>query len=92
METTHRWTMCVYWGDTDSAYIQLYLAITLALVVTLTGLFDFYQDRKSGNVMASFASMIPPKAEVSGVREGIQYAGRTRWKISGDTCGRVGGR
>ncbi|CAD6184139.1 unnamed protein product [Caenorhabditis auriculariae] len=43
---------------------NLYMSIILACVVTLTGCFDFYQDRKSGNVMDSFANMIPPKTLV----------------------------
>lgn len=45
---------------------NLFLFIVLTVVVAGTGLFDFYQERKSGNIMKSFANMIPPKAHVSG--------------------------
>nr|CDJ80854.1 ATPase and Haloacid dehalogenase hydrolase domain containing protein [Haemonchus contortus] len=47
---------------------NLYLAITLATVVTITGLFSFYQEAKSGNIMSSFANMIPSMAHV--IRDG----------------------
>ena len=50
----------------NSSMDNLFLFIVLAGVVAGTGLFDFYQERKSGNIMKSFANMIPPKAHVSG--------------------------
>lgn len=55
---------------------QLYLAITLATVVTITGLFSFYQEAKSGNIMSSFASMIPTMAHVST----LTTSNSTNWK------------
>lgn len=42
---------------------QLYLGVVLALVVVLTGIFAYYQEAKSTNIMASFSKMIP---QVSG--------------------------
>lgn len=38
---------------------QLYLGVVLALVVILTGIFAYYQEAKSTNIMASFSKMIP---------------------------------
>ncbi|NXW45331.1 AT12A ATPase, partial [Nyctiprogne leucopyga] len=42
----------------------LYLGIVLALVVILTGIFAYYQEAKSTNIMASFSKMIPQQALV----------------------------
>lgn len=42
---------------------QVYLGIVLVLVVLLTGIFAYYQEAKSTNIMASFSKMIP---QVSG--------------------------
>uniref|UniRef100_A0A6I8N4X0 Sodium/potassium-transporting ATPase subunit alpha n=1 Tax=Ornithorhynchus anatinus TaxID=9258 RepID=A0A6I8N4X0_ORNAN len=47
---------------------RLYLGVVLALVVILTGIFAYYQEAKSTNIMASFSKMIPQKALV--IREG----------------------
>lgn len=38
---------------------QLYLGVVLAVVVILTGIFAYYQEAKSTNIMASFSKMIP---------------------------------
>lgn len=38
---------------------QVYLGTVLALVVILTGIFAYYQEAKSTNIMASFSKMIP---------------------------------
>jgi magnesium-transporting ATPase (P-type) len=43
---------------------QLYLAIVLALVVIITGVFSYFQNAKSENIMAGFKNMIPPKAKI----------------------------
>uniref|UniRef100_A0A8D2MMI0 Sodium/potassium-transporting ATPase subunit alpha n=1 Tax=Zonotrichia albicollis TaxID=44394 RepID=A0A8D2MMI0_ZONAL len=43
----------------DSAFDNLYLGVVLALVVILTGIFAYYQEAKSTNIMASFSKMIP---------------------------------
>ena len=37
----------------------MYLGSVLALVVILTGVFAYYQEAKSTNIMASFHQMIP---------------------------------
>ncbi|CAB3406278.1 unnamed protein product [Caenorhabditis bovis] len=61
---------------------NMYMAIILACVVTITGLFDFYQDRKSGNLMDSFANMIPPKTLV--VRGGVTKEIEVKDLVVGD--------
>lgn len=38
---------------------QVYLGAILILVVILTGIFAYYQEAKSTNIMASFSKMIP---------------------------------
>ncbi|XP_068850835.1 potassium-transporting ATPase alpha chain 2 [Aphelocoma coerulescens] len=48
----------------DSAFDNLYLGVVLALVVILTGIFAYYQEAKSTNIMASFSKMIPQQALV----------------------------
>lgn len=57
-----------YYTQDDVPKDNMYMSIILAIVVSATGFFDFYQDRKSGNLMDSFANMIPPKTLV--VRDG----------------------
>lgn len=42
---------------------QVYLGTVLALVVILTGIFAYYQEAKSTNIIASFSKMSP---QVSG--------------------------
>uniref|UniRef100_A0A9L0I543 Sodium/potassium-transporting ATPase subunit alpha n=1 Tax=Equus asinus TaxID=9793 RepID=A0A9L0I543_EQUAS len=42
----------------------VYLGCVLALVVILTGIFAYYQEAKSTNIMASFSKMIPQQALV----------------------------
>ncbi|KAK5984319.1 Sodium/potassium-transporting ATPase subunit alpha-A [Trichostrongylus colubriformis] len=61
---------------------NLYLAITLATVVTITGLFSFYQEAKSGNIMKTFASMIPMMAHV--IRNGRLIDVRVEDVVIGD--------
>jgi magnesium-transporting ATPase (P-type) len=51
-----------------SVLINLYLTLILFLVVLVTCLLSFWQERKSAHVMASFHSMLPPDASV--VRDG----------------------
>ena len=43
---------------------NLYLGITLVVVVTITGIFSYYQDAKSASIMEGFKSMVPGKAHV----------------------------
>uniref|UniRef100_A0A0M3HZJ6 Sodium/potassium-transporting ATPase subunit alpha n=1 Tax=Ascaris lumbricoides TaxID=6252 RepID=A0A0M3HZJ6_ASCLU len=47
---------------------NLFLGLVLAIVVTITGFFAFYQEMSSSRIMESFAQMIPPRAKV--IRDG----------------------
>jgi len=47
---------------------NLWLGIVLATVVFVTGCFSFFQNRKSSDLMKSFANMLPPKVLV--IRDG----------------------
>ena len=40
------------------------LLFTLVVVVTITGIFSYYQDAKSASIMEGFKSMVPGKAHV----------------------------
>ncbi|KAK6016021.1 e1-E2 ATPase [Ostertagia ostertagi] len=68
---------------------NLYLAITLATVVTITGLFSFYQEAKSGNIMSSFANMIPSMAHV--IRDGRLVDVKVEEVVLGDIVEISGG-
>jgi len=39
--------------------IQLYLGVVLAVVVVVTGCFQYYQEAKSSKIMDSFKDLIP---------------------------------
>ncbi|KAI2799086.1 Sodium/potassium-transporting ATPase subunit alpha-3 [Blomia tropicalis] len=43
---------------------NLYLGTALALVVTISGLFSYYQESKSENIMSSFKNLIPKTCTV----------------------------
>lgn len=53
---------------------NLYVAVALAAVVLISGIFTFYNENKSENIMNSFSKLIPKKAKVlrSGQWELIQ--------------------
>ncbi|XP_062817131.1 potassium-transporting ATPase alpha chain 2 [Anolis carolinensis] len=53
-----------YGQGVSSAFDNLYLGVVLALVVILTGMFAYYQESKSTNIMAGFSKMIPQQALV----------------------------
>ncbi|KAF7241233.1 Potassium-transporting ATPase alpha chain 2 [Varanus komodoensis] len=53
-----------YAQKVSSAFDNLYLGVVLALVVILTGMFAYYQEAKSTNIMSSFSKMIPQQALV----------------------------
>ncbi|KAM9604690.1 potassium-transporting ATPase alpha chain 2 [Trichechus inunguis] len=53
-----------YSNDPSSSLDNVYLGAVLALVVVLTGIFAYYQEAKSTNIMASFSKMIPQQALV----------------------------
>ncbi|XP_053125643.1 potassium-transporting ATPase alpha chain 2 isoform X2 [Hemicordylus capensis] len=51
-----------YVQNEPGALDQLCLGVVLAIVVILTGMFAYYQEAKSTNIMASFSKMIPQQA------------------------------
>ncbi|XP_021092056.1 potassium-transporting ATPase alpha chain 2 isoform X1 [Heterocephalus glaber] len=53
-----------YVNDKSASLDSVYLGVVLALVVILTGIFAYYQEAKSTNIMASFSKMIPQEALV----------------------------
>ncbi|XP_036084333.1 potassium-transporting ATPase alpha chain 2 isoform X2 [Rousettus aegyptiacus] len=53
-----------YASDKSSSLDSVYLGAVLVLVVLLTGIFAYYQEAKSTNIMASFSKMIPQQALV----------------------------
>ncbi|KAI5730468.1 hypothetical protein M8J76_013952 [Diaphorina citri] len=62
---------------------NLWLGIILALTCILTGMFSFYQERKSSHITESFAKMIPTRATVirNGSVKEIDSAGLVRGDI-----------
>ncbi len=61
---------------------NLYIAGALIVVVFLTGIFTYYQQRKSGKIMESFAKMVPPAAKV--MRDGKIENIEARYLVVGD--------
>ncbi|XP_008590050.1 PREDICTED: potassium-transporting ATPase alpha chain 2 [Galeopterus variegatus] len=53
-----------YTSNRSSSLDSLYLGCVLVLVVILTGIFAYYQEAKSTNIMSSFSKMIPQQALV----------------------------
>ena len=68
---------------------NLYIAGALLVVVFLTGIFTYYQQRKSGKIMESFAKMIPPTAKV--LRNGKVESIEARFLVVGDIVKIEGG-
>eukprot|EP01016_Furgasonia_blochmanni_P015568 TRINITY_DN1855_c0_g1_i8.p1 TRINITY_DN1855_c0_g1~~TRINITY_DN1855_c0_g1_i8.p1 ORF type:complete len:1079 (-),score=209.38 TRINITY_DN1855_c0_g1_i8:252-3488(-) len=58
--------LCVvaYYIDPAKDPSNLYLGIVLAAVVVVTGIFSYFQNEKSENIMASFKNFIPQKSKV----------------------------
>lgn len=58
--------LCIltYILDSKGSIQNVYLAVALALVIIITGTFAFMQERKSGNLMKKFASLLPPASMV----------------------------
>jgi magnesium-transporting ATPase (P-type) len=48
-----------YTQDSSAPYDNLWLGVALALVVIITGCFQYYQESKSSKIMESFKKMIP---------------------------------
>jgi len=40
-------------------FLQLYLGLVLAFVVTINGCFSYYQEAKSSRIMDSFKNLVP---------------------------------
>uniref|UniRef100_G1SSX6 Sodium/potassium-transporting ATPase subunit alpha n=1 Tax=Oryctolagus cuniculus TaxID=9986 RepID=G1SSX6_RABIT len=53
-----------YVSNPSASLDSVYLGTVLAVVVILTGIFAYYQEAKSTNIMASFCKMIPQQAVV----------------------------
>uniref|UniRef100_H0WNI0 Sodium/potassium-transporting ATPase subunit alpha n=1 Tax=Otolemur garnettii TaxID=30611 RepID=H0WNI0_OTOGA len=53
-----------YSNNPSSSLDNVYLGSVLILVVILTGVFAYYQEAKSTNIMSSFSKMIPQQALV----------------------------
>uniref|UniRef100_G3RT56 Sodium/potassium-transporting ATPase subunit alpha n=1 Tax=Gorilla gorilla gorilla TaxID=9595 RepID=G3RT56_GORGO len=53
-----------YSSDKSASLNNVYLGCVLGLVVILTGIFAYYQEAKSTNIMSSFNKMIPQQALV----------------------------
>ena len=53
-----------YFAATVADITNLYLGVTLAVVVTLTGIFGYYQESKSDDLMAGLSNLKPPDVEV----------------------------
>uniref|UniRef100_A0A8C3HRL6 Sodium/potassium-transporting ATPase subunit alpha n=1 Tax=Chrysemys picta bellii TaxID=8478 RepID=A0A8C3HRL6_CHRPI len=68
---------------------SLYLGVVLALVVILTGIFAYYQEAKSTNIMASFSKMIPQQALV--IRDGEKKEVPAEQLVVGDIVEIKGG-
>jgi len=51
-------------NNEDPPKDNLYLGIVLALVVTVTGIFSYYQEAKSARIMESFKDLVPHHALV----------------------------
>lgn len=61
---------------------NLYLGTVLALVVLITGIFSFLQNKKSSDLMKSFANMLPPKVLV--LRDGVKVNEDAKLLVPGD--------
>jgi len=61
---------------------NLYLGVTLAVVVTITGIFGYFQESKSADIMASFSKFRPKDTIV--VRGGVDMPVGARDLVPGD--------
>ena len=77
----------ISYGIDNSAPDNLYLGIVLALVVIATGVFEYFQEKSSSDLMKKFASMQPPAVTVirNGKETTIPAADLTHVR----TCSRV---
>lgn len=63
---------------------NLYLGVVLAVVVTLTGIFGYYQESKSADLMGSLSKMKPKNVIVT--RGGSRVELEPRYLVPGDIC------
>jgi len=63
---------------------NLYLGIVLSIVVTLTGIFGYYQESASADLMAGLANMAPQNVIV--IRDGKKIELEPRLLVIGDIC------
>lgn len=68
---------------------NLYLAIVLAFVVTVTGIFSYVQNRKSSNLIDSFKNLLPTLTTV--VRDGKTQKVDAQYLVRGDLIKLKGG-
>jgi sodium/potassium-transporting ATPase subunit alpha len=61
-------TLCFIGYGLNESVDNLYLGIVLSFVVTVTGIFEYFQEKKSNDLMNSFKNMLPPEVQV--LREG----------------------
>jgi sodium/potassium-transporting ATPase subunit alpha len=61
---------------------NLYLGVVLAIVVVITGVFSYSQERKAGNIMKGFANLTPQEAKV--VRDGKLIVVNAQTLVRGD--------
>ncbi|GAU95056.1 hypothetical protein RvY_06737-2 [Ramazzottius varieornatus] len=66
----------------DITYDNLYLGIALLLVVVLSSVFAYYQERKSADIMNSFKKMVPKFTTV--IRDGQRQSVHTVDIVKGD--------
>lgn len=60
--------LCFFGYGLNESVDNLYLGIVLSFVVTVTGIFEYFQEKKSNDLMNSFKNMLPPEVQV--LREG----------------------
>jgi magnesium-transporting ATPase (P-type) len=63
---------------------NLYLGVVLAVVVTLTGIFGYYQESKSADLMGSLSKMKPKNVIVT--RGSQKHEIEPRYLVPGDIC------
>ena len=68
---------------------KVYLASVLAFVVVVTGLFQYYQERKSSKILESFNKLVPTFAHVH--RQGKMMEVPTENLVVGDIVEVKGG-
>lgn len=78
-----------YLTSDETSPDNLYLGIVLAVVVIVTGCFQYFQEAKSSKIMESFKNMVPQFALV--LREGQQHSMACEELVLGDIVMLKGG-